>query len=97
MPQNDAVFAHAARFRRHDEFLAFDRQHIAAHDTGGMHPAGYADHEDDEDEDAGFRPEGRAQRIAEQHQDDEQQRQKRQGQEQVGQPHQRTVQISEIA
>ncbi|MNY81224.1 hypothetical protein D3C86_2226850 [compost metagenome] len=62
-----------------------------------MHPAGYPDHENDEDEDAGFRPEGGAQRIAKQHEDDEQQRQQRQGEEQVRQPHQRPVKPSEIA
>ncbi|MNL65210.1 hypothetical protein D3C87_1895120 [compost metagenome] len=62
-----------------------------------MHPAGYPDHEDDEDEDTGFRPEGGTQRITEQHENDEQQWQQRQGQEQVRQPHQRPVKSSEIA
>ena len=96
MLDDDAVFAHAARFGRQDEFLALDRQHVAANDAGRVHPAGDADDEDDQDEDAGFRTEGCAQRVAEKHDDDQEQRQERQRQEEVGQTHQRAVKLAGI-
>ncbi len=50
-----------------------------------------ADHRDDQDEDAELRPDQRLQRVAEQVDEQQQQRQLRQRQEQVGQPHQRSV------
>ena len=72
-------------------------EHGAAHDARGLHPARDADDEDDQQEDAGFRPERRAQRVAEQHDDDEQQRQEWQGEEQVGQSHQPAVEAPHVA
>ena len=79
------------------EFAFLQRQHLAPHDAGRLHPAGHADGEDDQQEGPQLRPEDARQRVAEQHDHDQQQRQQRQRQEQVGQPHQRPVQAAEIA
>jgi len=55
------------------------------------HPAKAADHRDDEDVEARLRPRQRLQGIAKQIDDEQQQRQLRQRQEQIGQPHQRRI------
>ena len=64
---------------------------LRPHEARHRHPAEAADHEDDEDEDPHLRSEGVLQRFAEQVDEDQQQRQPRQRQEEVGQPHQRGV------
>ena len=56
-----------------------------------VHPARHADADDNQDEDAGRRPESRAQGLAKQGDDDQQKRQQRQREKQIGQAHQRTV------
>ncbi len=77
--------------RSEHELPLFDRQHFAANDARGLHPAGDADDGHDQDENADLRPQDGAQRIAEQHDADQQQWQNRQRQEEIGQPHQRAV------
>ncbi len=83
--------------RGQDELAFLQAQHLAAHDAGGLHPAGRADGGHDQEEDAKRRAEGLRQRLAEQRHHQQQQGQQRQRQEQLCQAHQRRIQPAEIA
>jgi hypothetical protein len=78
-------------------FALLQRQHLAAHDAGGVHPAGHADGEDDQHEGPHLGAQNAGDAVAKQHHHDQQQGQQRQCQEHVGQPHQGPVQPLEIA
>ena len=67
------------------------RQELGPHEPGDRHPAQAADHDDDHHEDAALDPEGGLQAVPEQVDDQQQERQLRQGQEQVRHPHQDRV------
>ena len=59
VPQDEAARGGAERARGDHELAPSERQRVAAHDAGGLHPGGEADDGGDEDEDARLRPEGR--------------------------------------
>jgi hypothetical protein len=91
VPHHLARHRGAERPRRFDELLLAQREELRPHQPRHRHPAEAADHQHDQDEDADLRPEGRLQPLAEQVDQDQQQRQLRQREEEVGQPHQRRI------
>ena len=95
--EDDALRGRSERARGENEFALLESEHLSAHDAGGLHPGGRADDRGDEDEDAGLRPEGGSEGVAEQRDDHEQKGQERKRQEDIRQPHERAVQPPEIA
>ena len=77
--------------RRLDEFLLAQRQELRADEPRHRHPAQPADDDDDENEHADLGAERLSQDVAEQVDHQEQQRELGQGQEQVGDAHERVV------
>ena len=77
--------------RRLDELLLAQREELGPHQARHRHPAKTADDADDQDEDAELRAHDLLHRVAEQVNDQQQERELREGEEEVGQPHQRVV------
>ena len=97
MLDDDHQLGHRIGTRGLDIFASLHGKHVAAHNAGSLHPRSDADHKDDQQEDPVLRPERIPQRVAEQHDNDQQKRQQGQRKKQVRQPHQRAIQDSEEA
>ena len=95
MAGNDLATAGADAPGRKNELFFLDRKHIAAHDTGGLHPVRNADNEHNQYEDAKVLAKLVSDWIAEQDHDQKKQRQLRDRQEQIGQSHEHTVESPE--
>ena len=91
MPDHQTRRGRAERPRRFDEFLLAQRQELGPHQARHRHPAKAADHQHDQNEDAAFRADQIFEEIPEQIDHQQQQRQLRQRQKQVGDPHQHGV------
>ena len=80
-----------------DEFLLLEREELRANEPGHRHPLQDPDDRDDHDEDPDLGPEHRPQRVAEEIDDDQQERQDREREKEIGEPHERVVEPAEVA
>jgi hypothetical protein len=77
--------------RRLHELLLAQGEELRAHEPGHGHPAQPPDEDDDHDEDARFGAQRFRQHVAEEIHDEEQERELGQGEEEIGDPHERVV------
>ncbi len=70
---DDPVAGIADAVRGQDEILFLERQNVSPDNTRGLHPTGDADDEHHQEEDPRFRAECVTQRLAKEHDDDQQQ------------------------
>ena len=97
VPPDDREVRVADRACGLDELLLLEREELRAYKACDGHPLQQADDRHDHDEDPDLGAEGRAQHVAEEIDDDEQERKDRQRQEEIGEPHEGVVELVEVA
>ena len=96
MSHQDLALAGADAAGGQHKLLVLDGENLTPDDAGHLHPAREPDDDHDEDEDAEVGTERLLEWLPEQHNRDQQRRQDRQGEKQVGDAHEQPVNPAEI-